>query len=141
MSIGLFDTLTDAKAARDRAAGEIASRTFVPPYQRRAEARKKAEEERLQAVTVEQWSQQWLKRLQSGQTRNGKARSSGTITSYRSTLNAHVLPALGHVRLADVTRKDVDGLLATSRGRGTTCSVPCEPCSGRLSGLRLAGSR
>lgn len=113
VSIGLFDTLTDAKAARDRAAGEIASRTFVPPSQRRAEARKKAEEERLQAVTVEQWSQQWLKRLQSGQTRNGKARSSGTITSYRSTLSAHVLPALGHVRLADVTREDVDGLLAT----------------------------
>lgn len=117
VSVGLYDTLTDARAALDLARGEVAARTFVPPSERRKRAHERRQEEARDAVTVREWSEQWLARLEAGHTRNGRARSAGTLTSYRSTLQAHILPALGGRRLRDVSRNDVEGLLETLRDR------------------------
>lgn len=104
--IGAFFTLSDAKAALEIARSEIARRIFVPPRQLRAERASWEVEERRRAVTVAQWADDWLARLASA------GRSPGTTRSYRSTLDAHVLPVLGDKYLDGVTDDDVEAMLA-----------------------------
>ncbi len=108
-SIGTFDTLGDAKAARAIARSEMARGVFIPPQQRRQEIRDAELQEAITAVTVEEWAEDWLQRLES------VGKSPGTTRSYRSTLNVHVLPVLGDKRLMDVTREDVDALVSGVR--------------------------
>ena len=104
-SIGTFDTLGDAKAAREIARSEMARGIFVPPAQRRQEIRDAELQDAISAVTVADWAEDWLQRLES------VGKSPGTTRSYRSTLNVHVLPVIGEHRLVDVTREDIDALV------------------------------
>lgn len=118
MSIGAFFTLGDAKAALEIARGEIARGIFVPPAQRRQEIADAELLERIASVTVAEWAEDWLGRLES------VGRSLGTLRSYRSTLKVHVLPVLGDKRIADVRAEDVDELLETVRAaRGPWANV------------------
>ena len=112
MSIGAFFTIGDAKAALEIARAEIARGIFVPPAQRRQEIRDAELLERIASVTVAEWSADWLARLES------VGRSLGTLRSYKSTLDVHVLPVLGDKRIVDVTPEDVDELLEAVRGAG-----------------------
>lgn len=111
-SLGVYETLGDAKAAAAIARGEMARGIFIAPSQRRREIRDTALQERVQSLTVTDWAADWLQRLES------MGRSLGTTRSYSSTLKVHVLPALGDRRLVDVTTDDIDGLLQGVRGSG-----------------------
>lgn len=118
MSIGAFFTIGDAKAALEIARAEIARGIFIPPAQRRQEIRDAELLERVAAVTVAEWAADWLGRLESA------GRSLGTLRSYKSTLDVHVLPVLGDRRLADVTPEDIDALLEGVRAaRGPWSNV------------------
>lgn len=109
--LGNFHTLGDAKAALAIARSEVARGIFVPPRVRREQRANAEVLERLAQVTVDEWAEDWLTRLADAE------RSPGTITSYRSTLRVHVLPALGARPLVDVTREDVDELIDGVRAR------------------------
>lgn len=109
--IGSYGTLTDAKHALAIAKSEIARGVFVPPAERKRQARAAAEEEARKAVTVAQWADRWL----SG-TGDYKRRTS-TVVSYRSILTVHILPVLGDRQLSDVTKDDINDLLEAVRGR------------------------
>lgn len=110
-SLGVYDTITDARAALDIARADTVRGIFVPPVVRRAARR--AQEDRVEAesVTLKQWSQTWLAQLEAN-----PERSRATVLSYRSVLKNHVWPELGDVRLADLTSQRVAdhlGLLAS----------------------------
>src|SRR5699024_2846708 len=118
MSIGAFFTIGDAKAALQIARAEIARGIFVPPQQRRQEIRAAELMERISSVTGTEWAADWLAR------RESVGRSLGTLRSYKSTLDVHVLPVLGDKRITDVTPEDVDELLETVRAaRGPWANV------------------
>lgn len=97
-SLGVYDTLTDARAVLDIARGDIARGRFTPPALRRQQAMERQAEEERRSVTLAGWCADWLTRLEA----NPK-RSAATVVSYRSVLGNHVLPALGDVPLADLT--------------------------------------
>jgi integrase len=111
--IGRYDLLSHARAARDRAKGEIVTKTFIPPVVQRlnrkaseTQAQQKAERDLL---TVQAWAKQWLARDSSTK---GTPLSPGSVQTYRSCLINHVLPHLGDKPIGEVTRKDIDDLLA-----------------------------
>lgn len=110
-SIGVFDTLTDAKAAQHAAKADAARGVFVPPSERRAAAKAEQEHDEARAMTLRQWSETWLAQLEAN-----PDRSQATVLSYRSVLRNHVWPALGDVPLVELTTKQVAdhlGLLAS----------------------------
>lgn len=111
---GIYGTRQDAIAALRVAQGAIALGTYVPRSERRQRRREAEAQQQEKAVTVAQWASDWLERLADGRTKDGKPRAAGTITSYRSTLNVHVLPALGDMRLVDVRSTDVSRVLAST---------------------------
>ena len=51
-SLGMFDTLTDARAALDIARGQIARGRFVPPAERRAARMAEAAKVEAESVTL-----------------------------------------------------------------------------------------
>lgn len=110
-SLGVFDTLTDARAALAIAKADKVRGTFVPPARERAERRAAAEQAERESVTFEQWTEMWLEHLRE----QGGAESS--IVTHRSVLRAHVLPVLGSARLVDITPSDVEDLIAGVRAR------------------------
>lgn len=110
-SLGVYDTLTDARAALTLARAEKVRGTFVPPAQARAERRAMIEQAERDAVTLAQWAQEWLAHL----SEKGGAESS--IVTHRSVLRAHVLPVLGQARLIDIESSDIDELIAGVRAR------------------------
>lgn len=103
-TVGYFDTLGDAQAALAIARGQIARQIFVPPAERRRRRKAAEAAEEARQLTVRQWSATWLDQL----ARLG--RSPGTTRSYSSTLNAHVLEAIGDKRLTDVTADDITAI-------------------------------
>lgn len=103
--IGSFPTLTDAKTALRVAWGQKASQTFVPPAERRRLAKEAATKAEVMALTVNQWSEVWLSNLES------LGRSAGTLSTYRSALNVHVLDKLGNTYLVNVSEDDVSDLI------------------------------
>lgn len=111
-SVGIFDTIGDARAALDIAKGERARGTFVSPAEQRAARKTVAERAQRESLTLSQWAEQWLADIDA----NPK-RSRATVVSYRSVLNAHVLPRLGGVRLVDLTEEQVADLLAELRAQ------------------------
>lgn len=111
-SLGVYDTLGDAKAALDIAKGERARGTFIPPAAKRQERKKALERAEQEPVTLTEWAGTWLAELEA----NPK-RSHATVITYRSTLKNHVLPTLGDTRLVDLTAEDVAALLADLRTR------------------------
>src|SRR5690606_35644626 len=62
-SLGVYDTLTDARAALTLARAEKVRGTFVPPAQARAERRAMIEQAERDEVTLEQWAEEWLTHL------------------------------------------------------------------------------
>ncbi|WP_160297623.1 tyrosine-type recombinase/integrase [Demequina salsinemoris] len=103
--VGSFATIGDAQAALSIARSEIARGIYVPPTELRAQRAERDMLERIAETTVAQWSDDWLARLES------MDRTPATLGSYRSTLKAHILPALGSKRLIDVTPADIDAML------------------------------
>ena len=119
LTIGRYESLAIAKLALGRARAEIVMGTFVPPAERRRRIKAELAAEAAEGVTVAEWSTLWLDRLAADPER---PRSPGTITAYRSTLNAHVLNALGSVRLIDVTSEHIDSVISTSRAAGPSAA-------------------
>lgn len=111
ISIGTFIAKGDAEAALAIARSEMARRIFVPPRELRDERRRRQSAETARALTVREWADDWLARLADA------GRSPGTTRSYRSTLDAHVLPAIGDKRLVEVTDDDVQAILAKLKGK------------------------
>lgn len=112
--VGEFDTLTDAKAALTAAQADIARGVFVPPAEmrRRAKAARLAAEQVAadDAVTVAVWAEQWLHIKETEEPRL----ATSTLMSYRSTLRAHVLPALGDIPVRAVTTEQIDAVIAAA---------------------------
>lgn len=105
-SIGAFTTIGDAKAAQAIARSEMARGIFIPPSQLQRDRASLDVIDLITATTVAQWADDWLTRLADAN------RTEATTRSYRSTLNAHVIPAIGAMRLIDVTSADIDAMLA-----------------------------
>lgn len=103
--------LTKAEAA-------ILDGTWAPPVPRR---QRSAAAARLPSgpLFVEEFGEVWLAQLEEA------GRSPNTLRSYRSNLNAHIVPALGHRRLRDLTDADVEALYGrmANHAPGTRNSV------------------
>lgn len=112
--VGIFDTITDAKAALNKARGEKAENRFVPPAAARRERIKRRLQEKSQRVTVKEWSDRWIKDLE------GQGRSGGTIATYKSALRKWILPMLGQLRLSDIDEDVLDGFRVTVEESGTS---------------------
>lgn len=116
---GMYDTLTAARAALRRAQADITNGTFLPPTLKRTMLKEQQAEREARALTVQQWASQWLTSLEEA------GRSPSTVVSYRSTLNAHVLPQWGTRPLNTLTQEDMDTLVKnaarerTMKGRKT----------------------
>src|SRR5699024_2645831 len=119
-SLGASYSLKDARAGLGTARSQKALGTFVPPAERRRQLKALREQERREAITVRAWADVWLEALE---TDSDRPRSPGTIRSYRSTLNAHVLAPIGHMNLKDVTPEHVEAVLEAARGKGKTAST------------------
>ncbi len=111
-ALGMFETLTDAKAALDIARGDAARGRFVPPAERRAVREAEAVKAENEALTLQAWSETWLRGLEAN-----PERSRATVVSYRSVLQNHVLPDLGEIRLVKLTTERVADHLATLASR------------------------
>lgn len=107
--IGAFDTLTDTKAALRLARSQIAAGTFTPPSVRRTQRKAAQAAQEANASTVAQFADRWLEHLQD------EGRTPATLRSYRSTLSAHIVPAIGSKRLDEIAQTDIDDLLASLR--------------------------
>ena len=110
--IGSFESLTVAKAALTQARIDIATRQFIAPAERRRMVRERQAAEAARGTTVAEWAEEWLERLANDPEH---PRSPGTLASYRSTLRAHALDALGNKRLTDVSTADVNAVIAATR--------------------------
>lgn len=107
VSLGMFDSLADAKAALTLGQAERLRGAFVSPAQKRAQAAAELATVEAHALTLAEWSEQWLAALEAN-----PRRSKATVVSYRSVLRVHILPAHGHYRLVDLTPKIVADHLA-----------------------------
>lgn len=110
-SLGVFQTITDAKAALHIAKAEAARGTFVPPTELRKSRHAQELKIEAESLTLREWSEQWLANLETN-----PERSRATVVSYRSVLRNHVWPELGDIRLVDLTTERVAdhlGLLAS----------------------------
>ncbi|CAM3724073.1 site-specific integrase [Occultella aeris] len=109
-SIGVFDTVRDARAALEIAKGERARGTFIPPGIVRAERRAAEVRAQTEGLTLGEWAEQWLADLAAN-----PDRSPSTVVSYRSVLRTHVLPELGATRLVELTPAQIAAHLARLR--------------------------
>src|SRR5699024_9538378 len=107
-SLGVFDTVRDARAALEIAKSEPARGTFVPPSLVRAERHAAEVRAATEGLPLGEWAEQWLEELTAN-----PDRSPSTVVSYRSLLRTHVLPELGDTRLVDLTPAQVAAHLAT----------------------------
>ena len=138
-SLGVYDTITDAKAALNIARADVARGLFVPPAERRAVRKAQGERAAAASMTLRQWSEQWLVALEAN-----PDRSKGTVVAYRSVLKNHIVPQLGEVRLVDLTTELVADHMRPSRacpasgtrGRGRTGSPPTRPSSSARASMR-----
>ena len=116
---GTYPSLKLAKLALEKYQAQIILETFVPPAEMRRQLKKQREAADAEKVTVGQWSTIWLDGLREGP----RPRSEGTITSYSSTLNAHVLPALTNTPLTKVTSNDVVQCVTAAKRSGEGASL------------------
>lgn len=103
--VGTWENLTHAKAALNTALMQKATGTFVPPAIRKKMAREQRASEKANAVTFNAWVDQWLELLET------RGRTESTIVSYRSIMNAHVLPALGAMQLNEISQDHIRNLV------------------------------
>lgn len=115
---GIYETLELAKLALHKYQAECILGTFVPPVERRRQLKAMRAANAARNVTVAQWSQTWIESLATGP----KPRSPGTIASYQSTVNSHILPSLGNKPLTDVTPDDIEDCVATAMQSGAGAS-------------------
>lgn len=109
--IGLFDTLTDAKAALARAKYQRAAGTFVPPVEVRRRARAQAKDKQTEDLTVREWAQEWLTLPVQYGRHKGQPVTPSTVRTRRSSLTAHVLDAIGDLRMVDVKPEQIAAIL------------------------------
>lgn len=112
--LGEWPTITDAKTALNIAWAQKAAGTFIPPAERRRLRKAAREREATEQVTVSQWADVWLESLADGPI----PRTPGTIRTYRSNLDVHVLPLMGEKRLIEVTEKDINNVVDAIRVEG-----------------------
>lgn len=105
VSVGMFETLQEARAARTAEKLAIAAQTFVHPAERRQRVKAERAAADARAVTVATWAERWLH----GDAQDTRAAS--TIRTYESNLT-HVLPVIGALRLDEVTPDVVATILA-----------------------------
>ena len=79
--------------------------------------------------TVKEAGDLWLEKAKSGEVRlrSGLPFKPSTLRTYGRDLEKYVYPAVGHIRLTDLRRRDVQHLLV-------------EPLVGKMSGSRVAGA-
>lgn len=119
--VGSFENIKVARLALERYQAEAALGTFVSPADQRRERKRQqallqAENDRLEAqkMTVREWSNLWLQSLEEGP----KPRAAATLRTYRSALNAHILPVVGNLPLTQVTSDDINRIVTTAREKG-----------------------
>lgn len=105
VTVGYYFTVQDAQAALAIARSQIARETFIPPAERRRMERGLAAEEQRKAVTVRAWSELWIESVEKA------GASPGTVSTYRSVLRSHIVPALGELRLVDVLPDQIMAML------------------------------
>ena len=99
------------------------------------------------STTVAEAAEAWLEGARKGTVRNrsGDRYKPSALRGYERSLRLRVIPALGHARLADVTRGDVQALVDKLLGRDSTRapsgtpSTHCRRCTAapsRVSRLR-----
>ena len=111
--VGIFDTITDAKVALDKARGEKAAEKFVPPAERRRRALRKKRKKELKRVTISQWADRWISDLEKSE------RSAGTLATYRSALRVWIKPNLGDIYLTDLDKEIIWNFRRTVTDAGT----------------------
>lgn len=124
VSVGIFDTITDAKTALTLAKAEAIKGTFIPPAEKRRAAREKAAAQAAQALTLGQWANQWLITLE-GLVATGQ-RSKATYREYKNVITLYALPTWNTTPLSQIQPKDVEKLLAhvlASKGAKTRNKV------------------
>lgn len=99
---GTFATKAPARKALDKHNTAIDEGTWKHPDEVRAEAEAEAERAKLEAVTVAELSEEWL------DLKRAEGLSQGSLVTYRSRLDAGVLPAFGDTRVVDVTVEQVE---------------------------------
>ena len=113
--LGYYDTFGRAKAARERFLDEMAAGTFVPPAELNRQTRQRIRQEQAQRVTVQQWFDEWIKSLET----MVPPRSPNTILTYRNAIDPHVLDAVGHMYLTQVSpaqlQEPIDAQLRAGR--------------------------
>lgn len=104
-SLGVFRTISDAKAALAIAHSEKARGTFIPPHERRAKRKAQREAEKLRQQrdekTVIDLAESWLTWLERMQ------RSQGTIYTYRRHLEAYFIPEFGARPVTSITADEI----------------------------------
>ena len=126
-----FGTLAEARGWRADAEGAVRRRTLRAPT----------------STTVAEAAEAWLEGARKGTVRNrsGDRYKPSALRGYERSLRLRVIPALGHARLADVTRGDVQALVDKLLGRDSTRapsgtpSTHCRRCTAapsRVSRLR-----
>lgn len=103
--VGRYETLQLAKAALERAKADKVHGTYVPNVQRRQIAEETRRKEIEQGITLREWVDVWIEQLE------GAGKTVGTLKTYRSTLEVHVLPELGDRALREITKTDIDQLI------------------------------
>src|SRR5690625_4887777 len=123
-SLGMFDTLSDARAALDIAKAEKARGIFVPPAEKRAQLKAEAAHRRLASMTFGQWADRWLERMAAD-----PHLSPASVVTHRSVLRAHVLPDLADLPLTEITAAEIETLVARVR------AIPSRRNPGRPNGI------
>lgn len=108
-SLGMFQTIGDARAALDIARAEKARGTFEPPSVRRKRQKAESEARKAQAFgdtrTVRELSEAWLSWLEAS------GLKIGTVYTYRRHLEAHFLPQFGDRAVSEVTALEISDWL------------------------------
>lgn len=103
---GGFLTLTKARERGWHMKEELVNGTYLSPRQKAQQREAEAAREKAESITIREYSEVWLDQWRAKQ-KDGRV-SANTVRSYKSSLERHVLPALGAERLVSITRADVD---------------------------------
>lgn len=105
VQVGEYDLLSHAKAALDKARGELVTNSFESPVVRRERLHEEEERAHAESMTFAEWFDIWIARLEAS------GRSPGTIRSYKSHKKSHIPPEWLERRLVDFKPVDFDALL------------------------------
>lgn len=123
-SLGMFESLDDARAALDIARSEKARGIFVPPAEKRAQIKAEAARRRLTSITFGKWAEQWLERMEAD-----PHLSPASVVTHRSVLRVHVLPSLADLPLTEITEAEIGTLITRVR------AIPSKRNPGQPNGI------